>query len=94
VASWWVEQSGGLLLRVRVVPGARKSEITGVIDGRLKVRLAARPVEGQANDELVRLVADWCGVRASAVEIVRGSTSRSKDLIVHGLSQPPNSPTL
>jgi hypothetical protein len=94
VASWWVEQTGGLLLRVRVVPGARTSEITGVIDGRLKVRLAARPVEGQANDELVRLVADWCGVRASAVEIVRGSTSRSKDLIVHGLSQPPNSPTL
>ena len=94
MASWWVEQSGGLLLRVRVVPGARMSEITGVIDGRLKVRLVARPVEGQANDELVRIVAEWCGVRASAVEIVRGSTSRSKDLIVHGLSQPPNSPTL
>jgi uncharacterized protein (TIGR00251 family) len=67
VASWWVEQAEGLLLRVRVVPGARTSEIIGVIDERLKIRLAARPVEGQANDELARIVADWCGVRPSAI---------------------------
>jgi uncharacterized protein (TIGR00251 family) len=94
VASWWVEQAEGLLLRVRVIPGARTSEIIGVIDERLKIRLAARPVEGQANGELVRVVADWCGVRPSAIEIVRGSTSRSKDLLIHGLAEPPKSPTL
>jgi uncharacterized protein (TIGR00251 family) len=94
VASWWVEQTGGFLLRVQVVPGARTSEITGVLDGRLKVKLAARPIEGQANDELVRIVAEWCGVRASAAEIVRGSTFRSKDLLIHGLAEPPKSPTL
>ena len=94
MSEWWEPRADGFLLRVRVTPGARTSEVVGDIDGRLKVRLAARPVDGQANAELQRVIGTWCGVRSSAVEIVRGSTARTKDLLVHGPTNPPNSPTL
>lgn len=88
---WRRSVDGGVELLVRVVPGARTSEIVGVVEGRLKVKLAARPVDGQANEELCRVVAAWCGVRASAVEITKGSTSRTKTLLVRNL---PKLPTL
>ncbi len=91
---WWEPTDEGILLRVRVTPGSRHSEVVGAADGRLKVKLAARPVDGQANEELLRVIASWCGVRPSAVVLQRGATSRSKDLIVRGPAQPPNSPTL
>lgn len=91
---WWEPVDEGIVLRVRVTPGSRHSEVVGGVDGRLKVKLAARPVEGQANEELLRVIATWCGVRTSAVVLLRGATSRSKDLVVRGPTQPPNSPTL
>lgn len=91
VDEWCRRVDDGVELLVRVVPGARTSEIVGAVEGRLKVKLAARPVEGQANDELCRVVASWCGVRASAVEVTAGSTSRTKTLFVRN---PPKVPTL
>ncbi len=91
VDEWRRVVDGGVELLVRVVPGARSSEIVGVVEGRLKVKLAARPVDGQANDELCRVVASWCGVRMSAVEVTTGSTSRAKTLLVRN---PPKLPTL
>jgi hypothetical protein len=57
----------------------------------VRIRLAARAVEGQANAELVAFVAELCGVRRSAVTIRRGRRSRIKSLSVIGLAQPPAS---
>lgn len=94
MSEWWEPREDGFLIRVRVTPSARTSEVVGEVDGRLKVKLAARPVDGQANEELRRVIGQWCGVRSSAVDLLRGSTSRTKDLFVHGPSKPPNSPTL
>lgn len=72
------------ILSVSVVPGASKSEIVGVEGGALKVRLAAPPVEGKANRELVRLLARALGVRGSDVEIVAGHRARLKKVQVYG----------
>ena len=72
------------ILSVRVVPGASKSEIVGVEGGALKVRLAAAPVKGKANKELVRLLARAFGVRGSDVEIVAGHRARLKKVQVYG----------
>ena len=69
------------LLAVRVQPGASRTGAvgpTGPAGEELKVRLASPPVDGRANDELVRWVAKTLGVPRSAVELVRGATSRSK----------------
>jgi uncharacterized protein (TIGR00251 family) len=69
-----------------VTPGARRSELAGVADGRLRVRLAAPPVEGRANDALVRYVADLVGVRRNDVRVVAGGHSRRKLLHLTGVT--------
>ena len=73
---------GGLLVRLHVQPGASKSGFAGLHGGRIKVRVQARPVEGAANEALVKFVAMTCGVSKSAVALVRGATSREKDVAV------------
>ncbi|TWH01642.1 hypothetical protein L615_001700000470 [Nocardioides sp. J9] len=73
------------LLSVRVQPGASRTGAagpTGPDGAELKVRLASPPVDGRANDELVRWLAKELGVPRSAVELVRGQASRSKLLRV------------
>jgi uncharacterized protein (TIGR00251 family) len=57
----------------------------GLHDDRLKVRLAAPPVEGSANKELEKLLAKALGVPRSSVEVVRGLSSRNKTVRIHGL---------
>ncbi len=77
-------------LPVRLQPGAAVDRIDGWMsdaEGRpvLKVRVRARPVEGEANDALIRLLAKSLGIPKSSVSLGRGGQSRSKMLVVHGL---------
>ncbi|GIU84920.1 MAG: hypothetical protein KatS3mg008_1695 [Acidimicrobiales bacterium] len=88
-SEWWRPHDCGITVSVNVAPGARKSGITGVVEGRLLVRVAAPPVEGKANGELVKLVARVMGVRAGKVKVVRGERSRDKVLLVEGIDRPP-----
>lgn len=78
------EESGALTFAVRVVPRASKSEIAGEHAGALKVRVAAPPVEGAANEELARLLAKAFGVAAREVEVLSGHASKSKRVRVRG----------
>ena len=78
------EQHGALIFAVRVVPRASLSEIAGEHDGALRVRVAAPPVEGAANVELVRTLARALGVPARAVEITGGRASKTKLVRVEG----------
>ncbi|HVF46011.1 MAG TPA: DUF167 domain-containing protein [Pyrinomonadaceae bacterium] len=71
---------------VRVVPRASKSEVVGMHDGALKVRIAAPPVDGAANTELIRLLAKHFRVSRSDVEIVAGETSRSKRVRISSIT--------
>ncbi len=71
---------------VRVRPRAARSMVAGVRDGALLVRVAAPPVDGAANEELVRFLAGWLGVARRDVNIVGGAASRSKLVDVRGVS--------
>jgi uncharacterized protein (TIGR00251 family) len=73
-----------IVLEVRVIPRSSKSEIVGEHNGALKVKLASPPVEGAANDELVKLLAKAFRVPKSAVEIVSGHSSRTKKVSISG----------
>jgi uncharacterized protein len=68
----------GVRFDVRVQPRASRSEIVGEQEGALRVRLAAAPVDGAANDALVELLADVLHVAKRDVRIVTGTTSRRK----------------
>ncbi|MEZ5424747.1 MAG: DUF167 domain-containing protein [Pyrinomonadaceae bacterium] len=80
----FTEKDGSLVFNVRVVPRASKSEIVGEHDGALKVRLAAPPVEGAANRELIKLLAKSFGVAKSDVGIISGETARTKQVRIDG----------
>ena len=75
------EKDRGLTFAVRVVPRASRTEIVGEYNGALRVRIAAPPVEGAANRELIRLLAKTFKLPQNAVEIVSGAASKSK--VVH-----------
>ena len=79
-------------LPVRLTPGASADRINGWdvdAEGRpvLKVRVRARPIEGEANDALIKLIAKALRVPKSAVAIQRGGQSRTKILVIEGLSE-------
>lgn len=70
---------------VHVQPRAARSEIVGEHGDAVKVRLAAPPVEGAANDELCRFIAKTVGVPASRVAVVSGAGSRQKVIEIAGV---------
>jgi uncharacterized protein len=75
----------GSRLSVRVTPRAKRSEVHGVREGALLVRLAAPPVDGKANEALCAFLAGLLGVRTSAIQVVAGDKSRAKIVEVEGL---------
>jgi uncharacterized protein (TIGR00251 family) len=83
----YTETGGALTFAVRVVPRASRSEIVGEHDGALRVRVAAPPVEGAANEELVRTLARALGVPQRSVEIVSGHASKTKLVRVAGVER-------
>jgi len=72
----------GVLLLVSVMPNAKRTQVDGLHDGTLRVRLAAPPIEGRANDALVAWVAKQLKVPRRDVELLRGESSRRKQLAV------------
>ena len=74
------------LLPLRVVAGARRSEVVGRLGEAWKLRVKAAPERGRANEEVIRLLARTLGVRESAVRIVRGHGGPDKLVEVDGLS--------
>jgi uncharacterized protein len=75
-----------LTISVRVVPRASKSEIIELVDGHMKVRIAAPPVDGEANTELIKLLSRYFNVAKRDIELVSGMTSRMKKVRVTGLT--------
>lgn len=83
---WLRADASGVTLEVVVQPRASRSRVVGEHGGRLKVQLAAPPVDGEANAALVDLLASVLGARKADVEIVRGETGRRKTVWVAGVS--------
>jgi uncharacterized protein (TIGR00251 family) len=75
-----VLRDGGVTLAVAVVPNAKRTAVDGWHDGVLRIRLAAPPVDGQANTKLTAWLADELGLARRAVRLASGATSRRKRL--------------
>ena len=74
-----------MTLELYVQPGARKSEFAGEHGGRTKIRLAAPPVEGRANEALIEFLAGHYGVPRRSVRITAGLKSRLKRVTIEGI---------
>lgn len=84
---WIKETSKGVLLPVRAVPRASKNEIQGIHGDSLKIRLQAPPVEGKANQALIRFLSDILNIPRSQFSIATGETGRNKTVLITGISK-------
>ncbi len=85
----WARRDGDAwLLDLHVQPGARTTGIAGVHGGRLKLKIAAPPVDNKANEHLLAWLAAVLGVAKSTLHLVRGETSRQKTVAVRGVDAP------
>lgn len=80
--SWCSPTASGIRIAVQLAPKAKKTEVVGVVEDLLRIRLQAQPVDGKANDALIRFVAETLRVPKRAVAITHGFTSKRKLLEV------------
>lgn len=76
---------GGAVVAVKAVPGASRDQIAGLLGDRLKVRIAAPPEGGKANDAICRLIAKSVGAKPRDVLIVAGHSSAEKHVRIRGI---------
>ncbi|MEY2405261.1 MAG: uncharacterized protein QOJ67_2184 [Acidimicrobiaceae bacterium] len=82
-----VLDDGTVELAVHAQPGAGRTQITGRFGEALKVRVAAPPEQGRANEALAKALADGFGVETKAVSLVSGETSRTKRFRIIGMEE-------
>jgi hypothetical protein len=88
----WYRRAGDVItLTLHVQPGAKHSVVSGLHGDALKIRLAAPPIEGRANEALLRFIAESFDVALSDVELLRGAQSRHKMVNVTGSKVDPES---
>jgi uncharacterized protein len=85
----WTPVTGGLKLKVRVTPRGGRDAVEGLgADAgetpHVKLRVAAAPVDGDANDAVIKLLAKWLGVPKSKIEVIAGATMRLKTVLIGG----------
>ena len=85
---WCSAIPGGVRIAVQVMPNAKKTEVVGVQDESVKIRLQAPALEGRANEALIRYLAQRLGVPKSAITLTHGQTNKRKllEVAVPGLS--------
>jgi uncharacterized protein (TIGR00251 family) len=88
---WRRQEGAALVLTLHVQPGAKRTEVAGAHGEALRIRLAAPPVDGKANAELARFLADVFGVPLRQVTLVRGETSRAKIVRIESPARRPDS---
>ena len=85
VPAWLREDADGVLIDVHLQPGARRNAVCGEHGGRLKIAIAAPPLEGRANDALTDWVAERLDLPRRQVRLVAGQRSRDKTLRMEGV---------
>lgn len=87
--SWYRQNAAGLCIAVRIQPRAGADRICGVQAGRLKIRIAAAPVDEAANERLRRFIAGLFDVPQASVTLLQGDRSRDKLLAIAGVNRLP-----
>lgn len=80
------ETPQGIIVRFRIIPNANKNQIVGLANEEIKVRIAAHPEKGKANEELIAFLAKILHLAKSKIEIVQGASNRHKRLLISDIS--------
>jgi len=84
---WLNEKANGLNVRLRIIPRASKNEIQGVHDGALKVRLTSPPIDGKANQALIKFMSKTLSISKTQIELIQGQAGRLKIVRITGISK-------
>ncbi|TSA52349.1 MAG: YggU family protein [Planctomycetaceae bacterium] len=79
------ETKDGVVFNIRVVPRSSRCELVEIQEDALKIKITAPPVEGKANEECVKFIANKLGIRKSRVDIIAGHKSKRKTIAISGL---------
>jgi uncharacterized protein (TIGR00251 family) len=91
VSEWYRRNGNILTLTLHVQPGAKRTDVAGLHGEALKIRLAAPPIEGRANEALLKFIAEAFGVPLRQVELKQGGQSRHKVVAITGSKVEPES---
>lgn len=91
MTEWYKRTADVLTLTLHIQPGAKRSEIAGLHGDALKIRLAAPPIDGRANEALLKYLAGLFNVPLRQVELRQGGQSRHKVVAISGSAIPPES---
>jgi uncharacterized protein len=80
------ETGQGTQLAIKLQPRASRQQVSGVYGNELKISVTAPPVDAAANRALIEYIAELCDIPRSAVELIRGQTSRHKTVLLKGIS--------
>jgi len=80
------EDEEGVVLVAKIVPGSSKTALAGLLDRMVKIKVAAAPEKGKANECLIAFLAKQLGVRKNAIDILSGQTNPVKQVRVAGVS--------
>lgn len=89
--SWYRHQAEDIVLTLHIQPSAKRSEIVGLHGDALKIKLAAPPIEGRANEALLKFIAKLFEVPLRQVELKQGGQSRHKVVAITGSKVDPKS---
>ena len=81
------ETAAGLEVRIHVQPRARRSELSGIHNGTLKIKVLAPPVDDAANRAIIEFFSSLLDISKSSIRITSGQKSRDKTLLIQGLSR-------
>ena len=80
------KHSRGTVLPVRAHAGARRNGIGGKHDGMLRIDVTAAPEKGKANKAIIKILSDALGIPKSAIELINGATSPTKNFLIEGMT--------
>ena len=80
------EDAGGVVFTAKIVPGSSRTTVSGVLDNMIKIKVAAPPEKGKANECLIAFLAKQLSVRKNEIDILAGQTNPVKQVRVAGLS--------
>jgi uncharacterized protein (TIGR00251 family) len=90
--SEWYRRNGDVItLTLHIQPGAKRTDVAGLHGDALKIRLAAPPIEGRANEALLKFIAEFFDVPVRQVELKQGGQSRHKVVAITGSKIEPES---
>ncbi len=79
-----MSQENNHLIAIKIIPNSSKNQFVGILDGALKIKITAPPIEGKANAQLIKFLSKQTGVSKSKIIIASGSTSKHKMISIEG----------